>query len=145
MAIKGPGLLAGHPTVTPDPPEVHHKMSAGGIRRPVQIEEFKTAIGDMSGEELTHLKQEIQNSILHLNRSNARLNRYVAKLEGKVKVGDEDDEDDEELQNIEEGDLQLYHDSLRENEILLKNYDERLEALHQESLYRASGGKKPST
>ncbi|QLQ78005.1 hypothetical protein HG537_0A02520 [Torulaspora globosa] len=119
-------------------------MSAGGIRRPVQIEEFKTAISDMSTEELAHLKQEIENSILHLNRSNARLNKYVAKLEGKAKAEEEDD-DDEELQNIEEGDLQLYHDSLRENEILLKNYNERLEALHQENVYRTSGGNKPSS
>lgn len=119
-------------------------MSAGGIRRPVQIEEFKTAISDMSTEELAHLKQEIENSISHLNRSNARLNKYVAKLEGKAKAVEEEDEDDEELQNIEEGDLQLYHDSLRENEILLKNYNERLEALHQENVYRASGGKPSS-
>lgn len=121
-------------------------MSAGGIRRPVQIEEFKTAISDMTSAELSQLKHEIENSISHLNRSNGRLNKYIAKLEGKARPHDEeDDEDDEELQNIEEGDLQLYRDSLHENEILLKNYDERLEALHQESLYRASGGKKPSS
>lgn len=115
-------------------------MSAGGIKRPVQIEEFKTAIGDMSSEELAHLKQEIENCSSHLNRSNARLNKYIAKLEGRHKPG-EDDEEDEELQNIEEGDLQLYHDSLHENEILLKNYNQRLEALHQENLYRSSGRK----
>lgn len=118
-------------------------MSAGGIRRPVQIEEFKTAISDMSSEELTGLKQEIQNSITHLDRSNARLNKYIARLEGSTKEEDES----EELENIEDGDLQLYKESLRENEILLKNYDERLEALHQESLYRTSerSGKTATT
>lgn len=116
------------------------RMSAEGIKRPVQIEEFKTAISGLSSEELAHIKREIENSISHLNRSNARLNKYIAKLEGRHKA-EEGDEDDEELQNVEEGDLQLYQDSLRENEILLRNYDERLEALHQENVYRSSGRK----
>lgn len=110
--------------------------SAGGIRRPVQIEEFTTAIGEMSETELARVKQEIENSIGHLSRSNARLNKYISKLQGSVNANDDDES--EELENIEDGDLQLYQESLRENEILLKNYDERLQALHQEDLYRKS-------
>lgn len=110
--------------------------SAGGIRRPVQIEEFTTAIGEMSETELARVKQEIENSIGHLSRSNARLNKYISKLQGSVNAADDDES--EELENIEDGDLQLYQESLRENEILLKNYDERLQALHQEDLYRKS-------
>lgn len=111
-------------------------LEAGGIRRPVQIEEFTTAIGNMSQAELTRLKQEIENSIGHLSRSNARLNKYISKLQGSTNAAD--DEESEELEDIDDGDLQLYQESLRENEILLKNYDERLEALHQENLYRRS-------
>lgn len=118
--------------------------SAGGIRRPVQIEEFKTAIGEMSQDELTRLEHEIENSISHLQRSNTRLQKYIAKLQGKHVVSEEDDESEElDLESVEDGDLQLYQESLRENEILLRNSGERLEALRQENLYRTSHSGTP--
>lgn len=118
--------------------------SAGGIRRPVQIEEFKTAIGEMSQDELTRLEHEIENSISHLQRSNTRLQKYIAKLQGKHVVSEEDDGSEElDLESVEDGDLQLYQESLRENEILLRNSGERLEALRQENLYRTSHSGTP--
>ncbi|GAV50106.1 hypothetical protein ZYGR_0S02400 [Zygosaccharomyces rouxii] len=112
-------------------------MSAGGIRRPIQIEEFKTAIGDMPSDELARIRNEIGNSIRHLERSNARLEKYIAKIEGRPKNSPEVDSGDE-LESIEEGDLQLYQESLRENQTVLNNYNERIEALDQENLYRSS-------
>ncbi|QLG72453.1 hypothetical protein HG535_0D01610 [Zygotorulaspora mrakii] len=117
--------------------------SAGGIRRPVQIEEFKTAIGEMTKEELTRLEQEIENSISHLNRSNSRLQRYIAKLQGTHAGGDEEESEELDMEKVEDGDLQLYQESLRENDILLKNSVERLEALRQEDLYRSSHSGTP--
>ncbi|GAV55013.1 hypothetical protein ZYGR_0AS03360 [Zygosaccharomyces rouxii] len=112
-------------------------MSAGGIRRPIQIDEFKTAIGEMSSDELARIRNEIGNSIRHLERSNSRLEKYIAKIEGKPKESSEVDSSDE-LESIEDGDLQLYQESLRENQMVLSNYNERIEALDQENLYRSS-------
>lgn len=112
-------------------------MSAGGIRRPIQIDEFKTAIREMSSDELTRIRNEIGNSIRHLTRSNSRLEKYIAKIEGKPKESPGLDSSDE-LESIEENDLQLYQESLRENQMVLNNYNERIEALDQENLYRYS-------
>ncbi|CAI4311763.1 BFP_1a_G0007690.mRNA.1.CDS.1 [Saccharomyces cerevisiae] len=111
--------------------------SAGGIRRPIQIEEFKTAISGMSDMELAQIKTEIENSINHLQRSNARLGKYIAKLEGADDRLEADDSDD--LENIDSGDLALCKDSVRENEIVLNNYNERVDALEQETVYRKTG------
>lgn len=119
-------------------------MSAGGIRRPIHIEEFRTAIEGMSSDELARIRHEIENSIRHLNRSNSRLEKYVAKIEGHVRDSP-DLESSDDLESIEEGDLQLYQDSLRENQLVLDNYKERIEALDQENLYRSNQGKKPSS
>ncbi|AQZ15004.1 TMA17 (YDL110C) [Zygosaccharomyces parabailii] len=119
-------------------------MSAGGIRRPVQIEEFKTAIGNMPSDELARIRHEIENSVKHLNRSNSRLMKYVAKIEGRVRDSP-DLESSDDLESFEEGDLQLYQDSLRENEVVLKNYQERIEALDQENMYRSNNGGKSSS
>ena len=111
--------------------------SVGGIRRPIQIEEFKTAISGMSDMELAQIKTEIENSINHLQRSTARLGKYIAKLEGADDRLEADDSDD--LENIDSGDLALYKDSVRENEIVLNNYNERVDALEQETVYRKTG------
>lgn len=112
-------------------------MSAGGSRKPIQIDEFKTAIGEMSSDELVKIRNEIKNSIRHLERSNSRLEKYIAKIEGQPKESSEVDSSDE-LGSIEDGDLQLYQESLRENLTVLNNYNERIEALDQENLYRSS-------
>lgn len=121
-------------------------MSAGGIRRPIQIDEFKTAIGDMSSDELLRIRYEILNSIKHLERSNSRLEKYVAKIEGRLRNSPEMESSDE-LESIEDGDLQLYQESLRENRMVLNNYNERIEALDQENLYRSSskGGRSTAS
>lgn len=43
------------------------------------------------------------------------------------------------MENIDSGDLALYKDSVRENEIVLNNYNERVDALEQETVYRKTG------
>ncbi|CCK68220.1 Tma17p KNAG_0A05560 [Huiozyma naganishii CBS 8797] len=112
-----------------------------GIKRPVKIQEFRVAVREMSNDELANVRREIENSTAHLNRSNARLRRYISKIGGEKPQRDEfdlDDEDDENL-NIDSSDLQLFNDSIRENEIVLDNYREIIEALDQEDIYRATG------
>lgn len=119
------------------------KHTASGMKRPVQIDEFKAAIREMSNDELDNIRLEIENSLQHLTASNARLQAYVNKIEGKEHHYENDpllqDLTTDELDNIDHEDLQLFSDSLQENNIILKNYKERLEALSQENIFRTSG------
>lgn len=119
------------------------KHTASGTRNPVQINEFKAAIRDMSNDELNNIRKEVENSLKHLYRSNARLQAYIDKIEGKEPLYKNDellnDLTIDELDSIDNKDLQLYTESLNENNIILKNYEERIEALDQENIFRTSG------
>lgn len=119
------------------------KHTASGTKEPVQIEEFKAAIRDMSNDELNNIRIEIENSLKHLRRSNARLQAYIDKIEGREYHYEDnellDDLSADELDNIDYKDLQLYSESLNENNIILKNYEERINALNQENIFRTSG------
>ncbi|SCU81914.1 LADA_0C01816g1_1 [Lachancea dasiensis] len=117
---------------------------ATSMRRPVEITEFTEVISDLPDEQLAKIRSELENSLRHLDRSNLRLKKYIAKIEGK-REDTPDGVDQEELDKVDANDLQLFEDSYRENEIVLKNHYERLEALDQEESYRASGSKQPST
>lgn len=119
-------------------------MSAEGVKRPIQIEEFKVAIRESSDEELQRVKNEIQNNIRHLEKSNRSLRAYIDKIEGKA-IKDQVIDEVEELDNIDANDLELFKDSLQENEIILKNNRERIEALEQEHIYRISGSHGTAT
>lgn len=122
------------------------KHTASGTRNPVQINEFKAAIRDMSNDELNNIRKEVENSLKHLYRSNARLQAYIDKIEGKEPLYKNDellnDLTIDELDSIDNKDLQLYTESLNENNIILKNYEERIEALDQENIFRTSGSPK---
>lgn len=119
------------------------KHTASGTREPVQINEFKAAIRDMSNDDLNNVRMEIENSLKHLYKSNARLQAYIDKIEGREHhYGDNELLDDltaDELDSINHKDLQLYSESLNENNIILKNYQERIDALNQENIFRTSG------
>ncbi|SCU89608.1 LAME_0E04544g1_1 [Lachancea meyersii CBS 8951] len=117
---------------------------ATSMRRPVEITEFKVVISDLPDQQLAKIRSELENSVKHLDRSNLRLKKYIAKIEGK-REDTPDGVDQEELDKIDANDLQLFEDSFHENEIVLKNHYERLEALDQEESYRASGSKEPPT
>ena len=119
-------------------------MSAEGVKRPIQIEEFKVAIRESSDGELQRVKNEIQNNIRHLEKSNKSLRAYINKIEGKASK-DEVLDGIEELDNIDSNDLDLFKDSLQENEIILKNNRERIDALEQEHIYRTSGSHTTAT
>lgn len=113
--------------------------SAAGVSRPIQIEEFRLAIKEMSDNELSKVRNEILNCVHHLNRSNSRLQKYIAKIQDNhYSSNSEDEELNEEMDALDSNDLQLYRESLQENEILLRNYDERITALDQEEIYRSS-------
>ncbi|EDO17532.1 hypothetical protein Kpol_534p11 [Vanderwaltozyma polyspora DSM 70294] len=114
--------------------------SASGVRRPIIIEEFRTAIRDMGTDELNTIRAEIENSVRHLERSNKRLEMYVAKLMGEPHEVDNEYLDENE--NINMDDLKLFQESIRENNIVLSNHRDRLEALNQETIYRVSGTSK---
>ncbi|SMN18786.1 similar to Saccharomyces cerevisiae YDL110C TMA17 Protein of unknown function that associates with ribosomes [Maudiozyma saulgeensis] len=111
-------------------------MSAEGIKRPIQIEEFKVAIRELGDGELQRVQDEINNNIRHLSRSNKSLLAYIAKIEGKTTK--DEMEEFEELDNVDADDLELFKESLTENELILKNNEERIDALEQEHIFRTS-------
>lgn len=112
-------------------------MSAEGVRRPIQIEEFKQAIKELASGELDRIQREIENNIRHLTRSNQRLLAYIDKIEGKVSKDSVDEI--EELDNVDASDLGLFKESLLENQLVLNNNQERIAALEQEKIFRTSG------
>ncbi|GMM53699.1 Tma17 protein [Maudiozyma humilis] len=112
-------------------------MSAEGVRRPIQIEEFKQAIKELASGELDRIQREIENNIRHLTRSNQRLLAYIDKIEGKVSKDNVDEI--EELDNVDASDLGLFKESLLENQLVLNNNQERIAALEQEKIFRTSG------
>ncbi|QEU62713.1 Tma17 [Kluyveromyces lactis] len=113
---------------------------SSGIRRPIQIQEFVIAIRESSEHELQEIRKEINNAVKHLQRSNRRLEAYVAKLKGEEVVNRQelDAEGNFSDDDIDEKDLQVFQDSLAENEKVLDNYNERLQALDLEEQHRAS-------
>ncbi|KAL2707971.1 Translation machinery-associated protein 17 [Kluyveromyces marxianus] len=122
-------------------------VTATGIRRPVQIQEFSVAIREASNDELEKIRSEINNAVRHLERSNTRLAAYIKKLKGEeVNNRQELDLDgnfsDDE---IDEKDLNVFQESLAENEKVLSNYHERLNAIDQEELHRSSSSNVPET
>lgn len=112
--------------------------TASGMKRPVDVESFQVAIRDMGSDELSRIKQELENSIRHLNRSNARLQNYIKKLQGE----DVDLEGEQMDEGLGSDDIELFHESIRENELVLENSEERLEALNNELAYRTQPSKK---
>lgn len=115
--------------------------TASGMARPVDVSSFKVAISDMGDEELGRIKQELENSVKHLQRSNGRLRNYIKKLQGE----DVDMEGEELDRSLGTGDIELFQESIRENELVLENFEERLEALNNELAYRSQPAKKQST
>ncbi|CDO94607.1 unnamed protein product [Kluyveromyces dobzhanskii CBS 2104] len=113
---------------------------ASGIRRPIQIQEFIIAIRESSSGELQEIRKEINNAVSHLERSNRRLAAYVAKLKGEEVSNRRELDADGNFSDddIDEKDLHIFQESLSENEKVLSNYNERLQALDQEEQHRAS-------
>lgn len=110
----------------------------------MEITEFKAVIKDLPDGQLNKIRSELENSMKHLDRSNLRLKKYIAKIEGK-RESTPDGVDEEELDKVDANDLQLFQDSYRENEIVLRNHYERLEALDLEASYRDRGARSGTT
>ncbi|AAS54868.1 AGR378Cp [Eremothecium gossypii ATCC 10895] len=94
-------------------------------RRPVQIAEFKTAVRELSQQELAAARQALEARARQLARTSERLARHVQELE---------------QQEGEGGNLALFRTSLRENEVVLGNCRERLEAVGLEEEFRGYAG-----
>ncbi|CCH59773.1 hypothetical protein TBLA_0B09560 [Henningerozyma blattae CBS 6284] len=104
--------------------------TAGGIRKPVRIEDFQLAIKEMASSELVNIRHEIENSIRHLKGSNTRLEQYIKKLQGQEII--DESMGDERLEELDENDIKLFEESIRENQMVLANYDDRITAIDQE-------------
>ncbi|AOA63628.1 Ribosome associating protein [Komagataella phaffii CBS 7435] len=110
------------------------------INRPVQIEEFVLAIRELPNESLDAIRSQLSTSVHRLNESNKLMESLLLKIRNKDKSSSEIDEL-EDL-NTEENDDQIYEESIRENEIVLKNQKERIERIEQELLSRSTERKE---
>ncbi|KAI0462605.1 hypothetical protein LJB42_004099 [Komagataella kurtzmanii] len=110
------------------------------INRPVLIEEFVLAIRELPNESLDAIRSQLSTSVHRLNESNKLMESLLLKIRNKDKSSSEIDEL-EDL-NTEENDDQIYEESIRENEIVLKNQKERIERIEQELLSRSTERKE---
>ncbi|ANZ77189.1 BA75_03434T0 [Komagataella pastoris] len=110
------------------------------INRPVQIEEFVLAIRELPTESLDAIKSQLSTSVHRLNESNKLMESLLLKIRNKDKSASEIDE----LEDIvtEEDDDKIYEESIRENEIVLKNQKERIDRIEQELLSRSTERKE---
>lgn len=109
-------------------------MSTAGYNKPIKLEDFKLAIHDMTVSELNQVKHEIQNSRRHLVTSNSFLEKYIMTLKGE-----KDEIEGEKLEELDEDDIKLFEDSIRDNEHILENYDARLAAVDEEVMLQTTG------
>ncbi|CCE62618.1 hypothetical protein TPHA_0C04680 [Tetrapisispora phaffii CBS 4417] len=118
---------------------------ASGMRGAIKIEDFKVAIRTMSDGEIEQIKREVLNSLRHLESSTKRLNKYIIHLKGESNDANIDEYNDivdaEEFNNIDQSDLELFEESVRENGTILDNYNQRIDIINDEQIYRKSGKK----
>lgn len=105
-------------------------MSA--IKRPVQIEEFIVTLREVQDSELYSIKSILNKSISKLYKTNNKLTKLINKEE----LNSESDESDDELNEIDTNDEQLFKEIVAENEIVVKNQHERVEAIDNELTHR---------
>ncbi|GMF00477.1 unnamed protein product [Ambrosiozyma monospora] len=140
---------------------------------PISISEFKLAIKDLSDGELKTIKQRLTVSIQRLNDSNKLMGKLLKKQLSKIAkenyddevngdskvnvqtgdaVNEDGDDDDDDYENVSDGDVQLFKESIGENEKVIYNQVQRIEAIDEELTNRfvpisnvsASNGKTTS-
>lgn len=97
-------------------------LNMSGEVRPISAAQFAQAIEDLPFENLYTKAVEIQNSIAHLQRSNAQLQEYSDSIKNDTTLA-------ESVRT--EGDKDCL-EAISENEIVIKRQTERIELLKQE-------------
>ncbi|GMG33470.1 unnamed protein product [Ambrosiozyma monospora] len=115
-------------------------------KAPISISEFKLAIKDLSDGELKTIKQRLTVSIQRLNDSNKLMDKLLNKQLSKIakenydddskvhrqSTDDVNDDDDDDYENVSDGDVQLFKESIGENEKVIYNQEQRIEAIDEE-------------
>lgn len=104
------------------------------ISRPIQIEEFQLALRDITDSSLYTSKVELQRSVKKLERTNLKLDKLT---HGETpKAEDFSDSEGDEYDNVKESDYELFHDIIRENELVIRNQQQRLDSIEEELSHR---------
>ncbi|CDR41863.1 CYFA0S08e00914g1_1 [Cyberlindnera fabianii] len=101
------------------------------IKRPIQIEEFIVTLRQVQDDELYQIKKMIVSYIAKLNKTNTKLDKLVKGEE----MDDPSDEDDD-FDVVAEDDKELFKDIINENLVVVRNYEERIEAVDNELQHR---------
>lgn len=95
--------------------------------RPININEFQLAIKDLSDDNLMSVKDQLMNSVSKLLDTNSILETEIVSTKEQIANLKESDSH-QELKD----ELQLYTESIEENQIVIRNQRERLRALNEE-------------
>ncbi|KAH3686676.1 hypothetical protein WICPIJ_002320 [Wickerhamomyces pijperi] len=116
------------------------------INRPIQIEEFQLALRDISDSSLYNTKQQLEKSVKKLYKTNIKLDSLTRGSNGEsvlksqerlnLSDSDDDDDDDDNYNNVEESDYELFHEIIRENQIVIKNQQQRIDSINDELEHR---------
>lgn len=95
--------------------------------RPININEFQLAIKDLSDDNLMSVKDQLMNSVSKLLDTNSILETEIVSTKEQIANLKESDSH-QELKD----ELQLYTESIEENQIVIRNQRERLRSLNEE-------------
>ncbi|KAH3674795.1 hypothetical protein WICMUC_002998 [Wickerhamomyces mucosus] len=105
------------------------------IKRPIQIEEFKLALREITDSQLYNAKAELTKSVDKLGRTNFKLEK-LSVGETLKSHPDDSDSDDDLYNEVDENDSELFLEIIRENEVVIKNQRERIESIDGELAHR---------
>lgn len=95
--------------------------------KPIDINDFKEAIADLSDSNLFSLKVQLENSISKLEETNLILEQEISTVKENLKK----ETNQEKLDDLQ-GDLTLFQESIEENVPVISNQRERINTLNIE-------------
>lgn len=100
------------------------------VRSPITPAEFKTAITELTNEQLLRIESEINNTLSQLRVTNETLQDLINDILKQSDAGDKDVE--------KKDDLQLYQEAIEENKLVIKNNEAKILFLKEENIYRGN-------
>lgn len=108
--------------------------------KPININDFKLAIEDLSDENLQSIKDQLATSVAKLQDTNKLLETELIATKEKVANLGRD-----ESHGTLKDDLSLYNETIEENKTVILNQKERLTALYDKLKSRGLATQSPAT
>lgn len=122
-------------------------------KKPISIVDFQLAIKDLSDGELKTIKQKLETSLFRLKESNELMEKLMKgeitssssasksnTQDGGNDTGNGNDNDDDvdefDEMEINQNDINLFKESISENETVINNQQERIKSIDNELSYR---------